>query len=243
MRFGHHFWNWDHEWEKDVERCIQLTRDTGWEGFEFKAPVELPPGRLKALCEEYGVECAALGGVVGASGIEETLDYARAAGVHILRAHVPVEDCARWVREAAERGIVFTIHNHIGPDGRGSGPVESAEDLFLYLEPRPGVMACPDTGHLIVCDSDPVDTLRKLGDRCAYVHLKDVDLSLCPPDRRGVGPSFVDLGEGDLDLAGCMEALEAIGYDGWVMVERDGRVEDYIESAKSMRVLLRDMGY
>jgi len=40
-----------------------------------------------------------------------------------------------------------------------------------------------------------------------------------------------------------MAALEGIGYDGWVTVERDARVSDYAKSARNMRAALRRTGY
>ena len=241
MRIGHHFYNWDHEWESDIERCIRLTQETGWEGFEFKAPIELPPGELRALCEKHQVECAALGGVIGAEGMQQTLDYLHEAGVPILRGRTTLEENARWVQYAADRGITIALHPHIGRGGAGTGEVETLEDMVQYLDERPGLMACPDTANLLHLGSDPVDAIRVLGDRVAYTHLKDFDRRIA--DQGRLGDAFVDLGDGDLDLPAVMNALEGIGYTGWLMVERDGRVDDYIQSARNMRQVLRDLGY
>ena len=73
------------------------------------------------------------------------------------------------------------------------------------------------------------------------MHLKDIDPGLAAQGLKG--SSFCELGAGALDLAGCMEALEAIGYNGWIMVERDQRVDDYVQSAHNMRNALRALGY
>jgi len=40
-----------------------------------------------------------------------------------------------------------------------------------------------------------------------------------------------------------LKALQDIRYHGWIMVERDNRVSDYVQSARNMRALLRNMGY
>jgi len=40
-----------------------------------------------------------------------------------------------------------------------------------------------------------------------------------------------------------MKTLEDIGFDGWVMVERDRRVDDYVQSARNMQQALRRLGY
>ena len=77
--------------------------------------------------------------------------------------------------------------------------------------------------------------------RCRYIHLKDIDFEMAAAGMKG--QSFCDLSTGDLDLPGVMQVLEEIGFDGWVMVERDRRVEDYAQSARNMRQALRDLGY
>ncbi len=57
------------------------------------------------------------------------------------------------------------------------------------------------------------------------------------------GEKFCELGTGALGLKGVLKALEDIDYKGWIMVERDNRVPDYVQSAGNMRALLRKMGY
>ena len=243
MRFGFNFYNWDHDQNRNLDQhldqLVQWTRDTGWEGFETKAgKIEDRPDRLKDTCARIGVVCAALGGF---AGIQTVIDYAHAAGVALVRCGVPKDQSDRWVDYARERGITIVIHPHTGKGGRGTGAVETREDLLRYLDERPGVYGCPDTGHLMMCGSDPVQTIRDLGERCVYIHLKDIEM---PMAEQGIkGPSFCNLGEGDLDLSGAMQALEDIGFNGWVTVERDRRVDDYLESARQMRQTLRNMGY
>ena len=238
MRFGHHFYNWDRAWENDLDLRLRLTKETGWEGFEDKPHrIGAPPELVKDKCETMGIACVAIGG-----GIKEAIDYAYAAGAGIARSGVSKEECDRWVQYAGERGVIITMHNHLSVRNRGKGAVETREDLLRYLDERPGIYACPDTGHLLLCGSDPIQTIRDLGERCAYIHLKDIDPEAVGKADKG-GDSFWDLGTGALDLPGVMEALEVIGFDGWVMVERDGRVDDYVQSARNMRQALHDLGY
>lgn len=74
---------------------------------------------------------------------------------------------------------------------------------------------CLDVGHLL-CTGDPVEeTIRDLGPQLAQVHLDDI--------RDGEHHHRM-FGEGDLDLAGALQALIAGGYDGMAAVElsRDG---------------------
>jgi sugar phosphate isomerase/epimerase len=238
-RIGHHFWNWDHAWNTGefLDRRLQLTKETGYEGFEAK-PEEIgrPPEEVRAKCQALGIACAAIGG-----SVKEGLRYAAAAGAGIVRATFPKEDTNRWVDQAGARGIILVVHPHVAQPGT-QGAVETREDLLRYLDERPGAFACPDTGHLLLCGSDPVQTIRDLGERCRYVHLKDIRPERVGK-RPGAGEKFCELGTGALDLKGVLQVLAAIRYEGWIMVERDSREPDYIASARNMRSVLKKLGY
>jgi len=238
MRFAHNFYNWDRAWDDDLDLRLKLTKETGYEGFEAKpAAIGVLAQVVKEKCDKLGIECTAIGG-----GIGEAVDYAYAAGAGIVRSGVSKEECARWVDYAGERGIIITIHNHLSIQNRGKGAVETREELLRYLDERPGIYACPDTGHLLLCGSDPVQTIYDLGERCRYIHLKDINPAAVGKANSG-GNNFWELGTGALDFSGVMKALEDIGFNGWVTVERDCRVDDYAQSARNMRQSLRDMGY
>ncbi len=238
MRFSHNFYNWDRAWDDNLDLQLRLTKETGWEGFEGKiSRMGVPAEVLREKCETIGVTCAAIAG-----GIKEAIDYAHVVGADVVRSGVSKEECARWVEYAGERDILITAHNHLSVKGRGKGAVETREELLRYIDVRPGIYACPDTGHLMLCGSDPIQTIRDLGERCAYIHLKDIDPAAVGKADSG-GSSFWELGTGALDLPDAMKTLEEIGFDGWVTVERDCRVEDYAQSARNMRQTLRDMGY
>ncbi|MHC4116949.1 MAG: sugar phosphate isomerase/epimerase family protein [Planctomycetota bacterium] len=236
---GHHFWNWDRAWDTGefLDKRLELTKQTGYDGFEAK-PHQIGRGGqvVKAKCAALGIQCAAIGG-----GVKDGVDFAYAAGAKIVRSGVPKDETKRWVDYARERGIIIVIHPHIGQRGR-PGEIETREDMLRYLDERPGIFACPDTGHLALCGSDPVRTIRDLGERCRYVHLKDIRPEMVGKRTRE-GEKFCELGTGALDLKGVLKALEDIDYSGWIMVERDSRGPDYVQSARNMRAVLRRMGY
>jgi len=236
---GYNFWNWDRAWDKGefLDKRLKLTKQTGYDGFEAKPhQIGQPAEVVKAKCAKLGIQCAAIGG-----GVKEGIDFAYAAGAKIVRSGVPKDQTERWVNYAGERGIIIVIHPHIGQPGH-PGEVETREDMLRYLDERPGIFACPDTGHLALCGSDPVQTIRDLGSRCCYVHLKDIRPEMVGKRTRK-GEKFCDLGTGALDLKGVLKALKDIKYSGWIMVERDSRGPDYVQSAKDMRTVLRRMGY
>ncbi len=142
------------------------------------------------------------------------IDCAHGAGASIVRANdVPQEDMPRWVEYAGERRITIAVHNH-------GEPIGTREEVLAYLDARPGLAACPNTGNLPALGSDPVQRIRDLGERCGYLRPEDIDPSAVGAGRPD-GSSLGELGAGALDVAGVMSALEGTGYSGWVMVERD----------------------
>jgi inosose dehydratase len=144
----------------------------------------------------------------------------------------PELDDAGWSRWAAgvrraqdaarARGYEPTLHPHT------STFVESPREIERALE-LTDVGLLVDTGHLLLGGSDPLQVLRRFGERVNYVHVKDVRLDVVRQVveeradvlegwRRGM---FCELGAGDVDLPAFFDALRAAGYDGWVVVEQD----------------------
>lgn len=119
-------------------------------------------------------------------------------------------------------GLRQVLHPHV------QTVVETSADVERVLEDC-DVDWCLDTGHLAVGGTDPVEFARRAADRVGHVHLKDVRMELVPTlldrstsimeaVRAGI---FPPLGQGDLDLAEVVLALERAGYEGWYVIEQD----------------------
>jgi inosose dehydratase len=128
----------------------------------------------------------------------------------------------RVVASAGERGLRVAVHPHHGT------VVHGPEDVDRLLEVSE-VGLCLDTGHVIVGAGDPLALARGAATRVIHVHLKDVsaataervaagDLGYRDAVREGL---YRPLGDGDLDVAGVVRALEESGYDGWYVLEHD----------------------
>jgi inosose dehydratase len=174
--------------------------------------------------------------------VDAFIDECRAsdAGVVVLAAFTgqegyderPVLDDAGWATllanldrihdRATERGLLAALHPHIGT------MVERDSEVRRVLAgSRVGL--CVDTGHLAAAGADPVAIVDVDPSRVRHVHLKDVDASLAADVAAGRVPfgeavragMFRPLGQGDVDIAGMVAALERSGYAGWYVLEQD----------------------
>jgi len=149
-----------------------------------------------------------------------------------------------------ETGLKVVFHHH------GAGYVETAEETRQLLArcDHDLVGLCLDTGHWHYAGGDAMDAIREYGERVRYLHLKDCD----PAARQrclaegldyfgGVQVGlFPELGKGDVDFPAILQAVEALGYDGWAIVEQDVLTDDLDAPkryAKANRDYLRGIGY
>jgi len=134
--------------------------------------------------------------------------------------------CANEIgRRTLELGVQACIHPHVNT------ALEKIAEIDLVMDrvdPRFVAMAA-DTAHFRKGNPEiptaDVDVFERYADRIKYVHLKDWDPSL-PPEAIGQGGTavirdFVELGQGRVDLKGCIEILRRRGYSGWLTIELD----------------------
>lgn len=130
-----------------------------------------------------------------------------------------VATAAARVRRA---GLEPTFHHHACTN------VETPAEIDTFLA-RTDVGLTLDTGHLIIGGGDPVDGWRRWRHRINHLHVKDARtdvLAQVVRERAGMRAvwerrAFVELGAGDLDVTGFMDAVIADGFDGWCVVEQD----------------------
>jgi inosose dehydratase len=127
------------------------------------------------------------------------------------------------IRElAGERGVTATLHPHVGTI------VERRDEVERVLDGS-AIPLCLDTGHLLIGGTDPAELVATAAERVAHTHLKDVDSALAERVRAGeltysdavAAGMYRPLGQGDVDIAAIVGALEARGYRGWYVMEQD----------------------
>lgn len=239
-------------YQLDAERVLTEMRELGLRATEFGPEGFLPdaPADKAATLREH--DLGAVGGFVpvvlhdaGHDPLPEVDRFvdaclASGAGVVVLAAATgtdgydtrPVLDDVQWKTlldhldaisdHVASRGLLATVHAHIGT------MVEGAEDVQRVLDGS-RIALCIDTGHLVAAGADPVAITLANPDRVGHVHLKDVDAAQAARVVRGE-ISFSDavregmwtvLGDGSVDVRAMIAALESAGYDGWYVLEQD----------------------
>jgi inosose dehydratase len=133
-----------------------------------------------------------------------------------------VAGIAEAVERCRTRGYEPTLHSELGTDIEGPGEID---DLLDATE----IGWCLDTGHYLAAGGDPVAAVDRRAGRINQVHIKDARLDRIaeivrldqPADAVWSEGVFCPLGDGDLDVAGVLDALRSAGYRGWIVVEQD----------------------
>jgi sugar phosphate isomerase/epimerase len=138
----------------------------------------------------------------------------------------------RLVDAAEKYGIVLTVEPH----GKYTTRADTlARILDLNRSPH---FACNfDTGNVAVAGNDSVATLKAVIDRVAHVHLKDIRRAKLADGHETGTPAGCPIGDGEVDIRGCLALLKARGYSGALSIEVDGR-EALLRSKEFLEPLL-----
>ncbi len=244
--------------ELPLLRRPQAARDAGfsavesWWPFADAVPADREVDAFVAAVRDAGVELVSLNayggdlaagerGIAALPGREaefrDNLDVAvgilqalRCPVLHVLHGNRDGSDPARQDELATEhlqraveatRGTSVVVVEALSGDGRY--PVRTAADALRVLDRvGPGARFLCDVYHLSVNGEDPVAVIRRHAGRIGHVQVADA-------------PGRHQPGTGSVDVAGCLAALEDVGYDGWVGLEYqpDGDTRaslDWVES-------------
>jgi inosose dehydratase len=181
--------------------------------------------------------------------ISGTMDFLKKAGVTRASIQAPngpstqeglaalVKNLDRIVDLMAPSGVIPCLHPH-------THTWVMYENEIDYVMERSKIDFGPDTAHLMAGGSDPVEVFKRYADRIKFVHLKDVmknrDVQVDESEHEAfkIYSDFLELGEGDVDIKGVFDVLDAAGYDGYITVELDKAPSSQRESAfKNMEYL------
>ena len=94
---------------------------------------------------------------------------------------------------------------------------EQFEEFMRHVD-SPAVGLNFDIGHFYCVGDEPAPTVRRLARSIRHVHLEDIAATR-------VHHHLVP-GEGAIDFAATLQALQEIGYRGWVTIELYPYVDD-----------------
>lgn len=122
-----------------------------------------------------------------------------------------------------EYDLRYGLENH---------PEKTPDELLAKIAgiPSDRVGVTVDTGWFATQGYDPARALRELGGRVEYVHLKDV--------RAEGAHDTCALGEGILDVEGCLRAVADIGYTGALSLEHEPEEGDPRDAVLRGRTLV-----
>jgi inosose dehydratase len=153
------------------------------------------------------------------------------------------------IRECAsiclDYGISPVLHPHTGGYLEFEDEIDRAMTDLMSTD----IKLCIDTGHTYYAGMNPAALIRNYGDAVEYMHFKDVNntvhkhaidkgVDFYAAVELGV---FSPLGFGDINFNEVKQALDDIGYQGWITIEQDGlpiSKESHLNNARMSREFL-----
>jgi inosose dehydratase len=136
------------------------------------------------------------------------------------------------VRWAEELGVQLLIEPH----GIVTDSVEGMERVLESLGHEKSVGVCLDTGNSWLGGAEPLDYVKRFGERIQHVHFKDMGEEWIPKRGTmfGCGMAMIPLGDGIVGIEAIVKALRKAGFRGDATLEIAG-AENVKKSAERLR--------
>ena len=213
----------------NVDEAIRHMQGLGIHFVEFYSkhvPLNSTPEQLAKLgkkLDSAGIKMSSHG-VNGFTDNHETnrktFEFAKRAGLKNITANPQPNSFESLDKLVAEFDIRICIHNH-GP-GSSYDKIDEVVDAVKDHDPRIG--ACVDTGHFIRSGEDPVEAVKRLGNRVFALHIKD-------EEKQEKKSHNVIIGDGFLDVTQLFKTLKAINFpaDGSISLEYEANPNNPID--------------
>ena len=120
------------------------------------------------------------------------------------------------LRMCANYGITLTIEPHGVYTTNAQGLLR-----IMSLSDSPHLAINFDTGNVEVAGNDAVETLKAVVQHVKHVHVKDIVRAQTGDHETGVTAGGA-IGDGDVDIKGCLRVLAKAGYEGCLSIECTG---------------------
>jgi len=269
LRAPHENQNALHSLDTPLKKTVAMAASVGAKGIQAYASFgELEPKNMTDtlvkewldLVKSHGMVFSAICGDLGAPGFEDEnlnpervekskriLDMAKKLECNVVTTHIgtlpTVENAKTEVMRKACRELALYADSIGSSFAVETGP-EPAKVLFNFLESlgAGGVRVNYDPANLVMCVADdPVKGVYTLGKYIVHTHAKDgVQLSANP-----VKWEELPLGKGGVKWDDYLRALNDIGFDGFLTIERevgDSPESDIRMAADFLRERLTELG-
>lgn len=116
-------------------------------------------------------------------------------------------------------------------------------DFVMSQIPASKLGLCLDIGHTFLDGMDPISMIRLYGSRIDHIHIKDIStekLRIAIRDKLRWVDAYSEglitpLGKGDIKLKEIIDALKAIDYQGWLVVEHEHGIEDLSKVSQDLK--------
>lgn len=161
-----------------------------------------------------------------------------------IKEGISFDDAFDWIvgglSQAAEyaqsKGIVLALENH----GLLAGKSDQVLRILNAVN-NPFMKANPDTGNFLLVHQASHMAVEELATRAGMVHFKD--FLEVPADYAGFAYTSLDglkyrgtaIGEGEVALAACVDALRRGGFNGWLNIEYEGEEDPMTALPRSVQ--------
>jgi sugar phosphate isomerase/epimerase len=227
--------------EKNLESILQQIRAIGYDEVEFYSNLyTLPAKELRAMVDASGLR--ATSGHFNYNGLSEKFDYARQLGLDWIVCsmlskaewdslqgfHEAASQFNEWGRQAQKQGQRFAFHNH-NFEFRDYNGTTGYDVLLKETDPKL-VYFEMDCYWIAQAGLDPLEMLKKHGNRIRLLHLKDRKAGVATSQRPNADAAhFTEVGSGTIQWKPLLELAKAQGVERY-FVEQDQCDRDPMES-------------
>jgi len=194
-------------------------------------PMSSPEGQYRGI--GYTIRTIQFAGAIGCPCVDTTDGGRKPEGYTDEEVMVLMKQYYRVVLDWAQR---YDIIINVEPHGPYTTDPDTMEQILSFFD-SPYLRMNFDTGNTFIAGQDPVKFLRRFRDKVSHCHIKDVSGELAEAvlgGQTGIASSVVGIGEGvnAENIAGCIELLKEIDFDGVLSIECEaapGKVEQSIE--------------
>ncbi|MBI3987171.1 MAG: sugar phosphate isomerase/epimerase [Lentisphaerae bacterium] len=251
----------------DVAAMCKLAQELKIDGIDMVTTYGRPAEEIRRIIDEHGLKTVCH--TFLAQGLQGATAEARRAGVDEVRRGIEravvlgadkimiptpgnpavpreqlrrnliggLQECAAF---AAEAGITMTIENFPG----ATSPFVVSPDVLEAIRAVPGLKLTFDNGNVLTGGENVPASFTACAEHVVHAHFKDWEIVKEPAGMPGLdGRRYRGalVGEGIVDHRGCLAAMKAARYAGYIDIEYEGDLYPAAEATRRIATYLRGL--